>query len=248
MWNGIISGFLTGGCLAARSESLCRTILTSARCINGGQYTIVSRYFLLVFQWLTQSIEQVGPGALLRPPWHAVSCLVCSRVSVCSCQGYSTRVPAHNYHQVSKLSALIPDRRTSASMLRDPTHLTMLTFTAISAGKHAAITLEHLLTPHSRTVDVPPMLRCLYSYNLLRRCFVVQSDIPRSHTRPNSTKTFGKSPIFSVQHRNGLLGRGLNMGSGALGSDRSCQQGYQFVGFSIPDGQSDVASVGNRAA
>ena len=104
MWNGIISGFLTGGCLAARSE-----FPSTVSCFPssfGPPTQALPQGQLLLSQSLTLLHEQVGPGVLSRLPSHAASCSVCLRVSVCSCQGYSTRVLVHNYHQVSNSTNL----------------------------------------------------------------------------------------------------------------------------------------------
>ena len=137
MWNGIISGFLTGGCLAARSE-----FPSTVSCFPssfGPPTQALPQGQLLLSQSLTLLHEQVGPGVLSRLPSHAASCSVFSRVSVCSCQGYSTRVLVHNYHQVSKSTSLA--RSSSLSPFLLSSHFLMRTHSS-ALQTHARILIR----------------------------------------------------------------------------------------------------------
>jgi hypothetical protein len=76
-WNSIISGFLTGGCLAARSRSPAS---------------------LFFDRWLI--LHQVDLEHHYRWLWHQVSCWVCLRVLVFSLTACSVREHEHNYHHL----------------------------------------------------------------------------------------------------------------------------------------------------
>ena len=98
MWNAIISGFLTGGCLAARSESppcFVRFLgLIRARTWMPREGTGTSVLILCL---------QVGLDLRSDRLLLVVFCSVCSRASVSSFRGYSTTTHDLNYHHVSTI-------------------------------------------------------------------------------------------------------------------------------------------------
>jgi hypothetical protein len=91
-WNAIISGFMTGGCLAARSE----WPFTPATML----YTNLHGYQLIM-----HTVLQVVQDLPLALRLLAVSYSVCSRVLGCYCLGSSAKDNGLRWHRVSSLSS-----------------------------------------------------------------------------------------------------------------------------------------------
>ena len=101
MWNAIISGFMTGGCLAARSKYIpCHSL--SALAGHMGKFDTARCTHCFVTDHPFQVVPEVPSRLRLR----VVSSSVCSKVLEFSCRGYSMRALGLNYHHVSMLTML----------------------------------------------------------------------------------------------------------------------------------------------
>ena len=101
-WNAIISGFMTGGCLAARSESCSSTCRLHLRGGFSPDGVLNCRFLHLSYlqsclHFTSQAVQKPRLGLLLL----AESYSVYSRVLGYSLVGYSQRAHDHSCHLVS---------------------------------------------------------------------------------------------------------------------------------------------------
>ncbi|KAI0958946.1 translocase of the inner membrane, variant 2 [Taiwanofungus camphoratus] len=116
MWNAIISGFLTGGCLAARSEfnnlEISGHSTDAMRCGIYSDSIVRTAYLPSVASSLCQCLlhdanfrYKVVPVRLSVRLLLVVFSLVSSKVLVCLPLECSTKVHDHSFHQVSSCTS-----------------------------------------------------------------------------------------------------------------------------------------------